>query len=73
VSVVTSSLFLKLWKRPAWMDAVEEEEKGGVVRRGAGWGLLGGFREVVGGLFGERRKKGEGYVPLDTLDREHVV
>jgi Cu+-exporting ATPase len=73
VSVVTSSLFLKLWKRPAWMDAVEEEEKGGVVRRGAGWGLLGGVREVVGSLFGERRKKGEGYVPLDTLDREHVV
>ncbi|KAJ4296959.1 Cu(2+)-transporting P-type ATPase [Collariella sp. IMI 366227] len=28
VSVVTSSLFLKLWKRPRWMDEVEAEKKG---------------------------------------------
>ncbi|KAK4153277.1 E1-E2 ATPase-domain-containing protein [Chaetomidium leptoderma] len=73
VSVVTSSLFLKLWKRPRWMDEVEAEEKGGVVRRGKGWGFLGGVREAVGGLFGGRRTKGEGYVPLATLDREPAV
>lgn len=73
VSVVTSSLFLKLWKRPQWMDEVEAEEKGGVVRRGKGWGLLGGLGELVGALFGGRRKKGEGYVPLATLDRDQAV
>ncbi len=73
VSVVTSSLFLKLWKRPKWMDEVEAEEKGGLVRRGGGWGLLGSLREVVGGVFGAGRKKGQGYVPLATLDREQAV
>ncbi|KAK3300124.1 E1-E2 ATPase-domain-containing protein [Chaetomium fimeti] len=73
VSVVTSSLFLKLWKRPRWMEEVEADMKGGVVRKGRGWGLLGGVREAVGSLFGERRKKGEGYVPLATLDRDQAV
>ncbi|KAL2180169.1 E1-E2 ATPase-domain-containing protein [Thermothelomyces heterothallicus CBS 202.75] len=72
VSVVTSSLFLKLWKRPGWMDEMEAEMRdGGVVhpRRKRWWGVLAGARELVGGLFGERREKAEGYVPLATLDR----
>ncbi|KAK3904759.1 E1-E2 ATPase-domain-containing protein [Staphylotrichum tortipilum] len=73
VSVVTSSLFLKLWKRPRWMDEMEAAEKGGVVRKGRGWGFIGGLRETVAGLFGGRSKKGEGYVPLATLDREQAV
>ena len=73
VSVVTSSLFLKLWKRPRWMEEVAADMKGGVVRKGRGWGLLGSVWEAVGGLFGERRKKGEGYVPLATLDRDQAV
>jgi len=34
---------------------------------------LGSVREAVAGLFGERRKKGEGYVPLATLDRDQAV
>ncbi|AEO53301.1 hypothetical protein MYCTH_2294433 [Thermothelomyces thermophilus ATCC 42464] len=76
VSVVTSSLFLKLWKRPRWMDEMEAEMRdGGVVhpRRKRWWAVLGGARELVGGLFGERREKAEGYVPLATLDRESPV
>ncbi|KAL2184442.1 heavy metal translocatin [Thermothelomyces heterothallicus CBS 203.75] len=76
VSVVTSSLFLKLWKRPGWMDEMEAEmREGGVVhpRRKRWWGVLAGARELVGGLFGERREKAEGYVPLAMLDRESPV
>ncbi|KAL2127237.1 hypothetical protein VTI74DRAFT_11060 [Chaetomium olivicolor] len=76
VSVVTSSLFLKLWKRPRWMDEVEAKEKGVVLRRrGFGWGMLGSVREALDGLIGgTRKKKEEGYVPLATLDvAEHVV
>ncbi|KAL2147201.1 hypothetical protein VTI28DRAFT_156 [Corynascus sepedonium] len=78
VSVVASSLFLKLWKRPKWMDEVEAEMKdggGAVRRRGKGlWrGLFGGLREVVVRLVGDGRKKSEGYVPLATLDRESPV
>jgi Cu+-exporting ATPase len=72
VSVVTSSLFLKLWKRPRWMDEAEAEEKGGVVRKGKGWGFLGRVWEAIGGLFG-RTKKSEGYVPLATLDGDQAV
>ncbi|KAK3309681.1 E1-E2 ATPase-domain-containing protein [Chaetomium strumarium] len=72
VSVVMSSLCLKFWKRPRWMDEAEAEEKGGVIlRKGKGWGLMGSVREVVGGWFGvggRRRNQAEGYVPLATLD-----
>lgn len=72
VSVVVSSLFLKFWKRPRWMDEAAYDAKGREVKRkAAGWGgLVGGMRDVaetVGGLFGGR-KRDEGYVPLATLD-----
>ncbi|KAK4238100.1 E1-E2 ATPase-domain-containing protein [Achaetomium macrosporum] len=77
VSVVVSSLCLKFWKRPRWMDEAEAEEKGGVIRRkGKGWGLMGSVREVVGGWLGvggRRRKQAEGYVPLATLDGPEQV
>lgn len=77
VSVVVSSLLLKFWKRPQWMDdaLLTEGRKGdGVVRkRGRGWGVLGGLamsaRDAASGLWGAKSKKEEGYVPLDTLDR----
>ncbi|AEO70152.1 d0d5ff83-7236-4a06-97ad-621b1131a0a2 [Thermothielavioides terrestris] len=73
VSVVVSSLCLKFWKRPRWMDEAEAAEKGGVVRKGDGWGWMGGLRQAIGGLFGGRSKKAEGYVPLATLDRGEFV
>ncbi|KAL2125210.1 hypothetical protein VTJ04DRAFT_1575 [Mycothermus thermophilus] len=73
VSVVTSSLFLKLWKRPRWMEELEAEGRGeevaparvGVVGRVAEW-----VRDAVGAVVGweGRKRGGEGYVPLANLD-----
>ncbi|KIM98013.1 hypothetical protein OIDMADRAFT_105462 [Oidiodendron maius Zn] len=71
VSVVCSSLLLKFWKRPKWMDEALLQEKGGLKKRGKGWG--------IGGLVGKAsdlasfvsRKKGggeAGYVPLENID-----
>ncbi|KAB5578279.1 E1-E2 ATPase-domain-containing protein [Coniochaeta sp. 2T2.1] len=62
VSVVVSSLLLKFWRRPRWMD----EE--GVKKKGRGWGMVD--RVVVGvrSVLGRRKKEDGGYVPLATLD-----
>ncbi|KAK4218168.1 hypothetical protein QBC37DRAFT_333850 [Rhypophila decipiens] len=79
VSVVLSSLFLKFWKRPGWMDQALYDEKhggiGAIRRRGRGWGVVD--RVVVAtqdfaawlGL-GTKTKKGEGYVPLADLEHQ---
>jgi Cu+-exporting ATPase len=68
VSVVVSSLLLKLWKRPRWMDEAEAEQTGGL-RWVSGSGLMGWARE----MFGRRRQKGdEGYVPLQNLDAQQA-
>ncbi|OAQ73464.1 heavy metal translocating P-type ATPase [Pochonia chlamydosporia 170] len=68
VSVVVSSLLLKLWKRPRWMDEAEAERTGGL-RWVSGSGVVGWAREMLG----RRRQKGEeGYVPLQNLDAEHA-
>ena len=67
VSVVVSSLFLKFWKRPRWMD--EAEAAGGLEKVGGlRWRGSGRIGELVDRVFGRRRKEGEGYVPLATLD-----
>lgn len=71
VSVVVSSLLLKFWKRPGWMDEALLTEKGGLKKRGRGWGfdrVAVRVQELVGSLMGKKSKKGEGYVPLATLD-----
>lgn len=64
VSVVMSSLLLKFWKRPRWMDEAAMDKKGGL-KWMSGSGIMGWFREVRG-----RRKavKEEGYVPLENLE-----
>ncbi|KAF7910220.1 uncharacterized protein EAE98_012175 [Botrytis deweyae] len=71
VSVVCSSLLLKTWKRPRWMEDALLEEKGQLRKRGQGWGFGGwsgkvtdAYRAVVG------RGRGDegGYVPLNTLE-----
>ncbi|KAG5949279.1 hypothetical protein E4U53_005931 [Claviceps sorghi] len=68
VSVVVSSLLLKFWKRPRWMDEAEAEHKGGL-RWMRGNGVVGWAREV----FGRRRRADEeGYVPLQNLDAEQA-
>ncbi|KAI1743202.1 heavy metal translocatin [Xylaria scruposa] len=71
VSVVVSSLLLKFWKRPGWMDEALLAEKGGIKKRGRGWGFDGVVSRVQGfasSLLGRRSQKEEGYVPLATLD-----
>ncbi|KAI2641030.1 heavy metal translocatin [Xylaria nigripes] len=71
VSVVVSSLLLKFWKRPAWMDEALLAEKEGVKKRGSGWGfhrVIFLVRDLAGYLTGKKHKKEEGYVPLATLD-----
>jgi Cu+-exporting ATPase len=71
VSVVVSSLLLKFWKRPGWMDEALLAEKGGLKRRGRGWGfdrVVTRAQDLVGSLLGKRSQQDEGYVPLATLD-----
>ena len=71
VSVVCSSLLLKFWKRPRWMDEAVLQEKGGLKKRGKGWGM-GGFAGRASDLtrFITRRGRKEegGYVPLENID-----
>ncbi|KAI1655403.1 putative copper-transporting P-type ATPase [Daldinia decipiens] len=72
VSVVVSSLLLKFWKRPQWMEEALLADKGGLKKRGRGWGLDGvvtRVQDLAGTVLGRRSRKDDGYVPLDTLDR----
>jgi Cu+-exporting ATPase len=74
VSVVASSLLLKFWKRPRWMEDALLEEKGQLRRRGKGWGMGGLVGKVSDGIAwvrgGSKKNEEAGYVPLDNL--EHV-
>ncbi|KAK4183220.1 copper-transporting ATPase 2 [Podospora australis] len=70
VSVVVSSLFLKFWKRPKWMEDAKTNPKS-IRKRGEGWGgmvdrFVVGVQDVLG--VGKRRRQGEGYVPLANLN-----
>ncbi|KAK1755211.1 copper-transporting ATPase 2 [Echria macrotheca] len=74
VTVVVSSLFLRSWVRPRWMDdaTAEYAETGGIRRRGRGWGLdavVVRVQELFGRTrFGVAKKEDGGYVPLANLD-----
>lgn len=74
VSVVTSSLSLKWWKRPRESVLPEDYAK----LEGEG-GVLSAVKEVVGdsvrwvgGLFGGRRRKNDGYSQLPVEMSEAV-
>ncbi|KAL8716566.1 MAG: hypothetical protein Q9225_006115 [Loekoesia sp. 1 TL-2023] len=76
VSVTVSSLLLRFWKRPGWMNLEKLEREGGRreelkemstsydggIRRS--WG---GIARLAMGLFGNKGKTGEVYVPLNEL------
>ncbi|KAK4227244.1 hypothetical protein QBC38DRAFT_478335 [Podospora fimiseda] len=72
VSVVVSSLFLKFWKRPDWMDRDLYDSRGVLVGKQKGWFKITAewVGEVWSDLFGrgDGRRKEEGYVPLANLD-----
>lgn len=71
VSVVGSSLLLKFWKRPQWMDDALAEEKGQLRKKGKGWGmggLVGRVTDLSRAVTGRKRKEEEGYVPLNNLE-----
>ncbi|KAK2625710.1 hypothetical protein QTJ16_005022 [Diplocarpon rosae] len=71
VSVVASSLLLKFWKRPHWMEDALAEETGQSRKRGKGWGLGGfvrTFRDLARAVTGRATKDEVGYVPLSTLE-----
>ena len=68
VSVVASSLLLKFWKRPGWMEEVSLQEKGGLRKKGTGWGVLGRVQGLWKDLTARGKKEEEGYVPLSTLE-----
>lgn len=85
VSVVVSSLLLKLWRRPRWMDEAEAEaaaastgrrrskhgRRGGASGgRGGGGGVVAWALDLVGQGSGRRKGDGGGYVPLQNLDAE---
>jgi Cu+-exporting ATPase len=71
VSVVGSSLLLKFWKRPMWMEEELMAGKGGIKWKGKGWGMggmLGRVMDVTRVVTGRRRKEEGGYVPLSTME-----
>jgi P-type Cu+ transporter len=83
VSVVVSSLALKLWKRPSFMDNALYDEKGVPLRRrGRGWGVdaivvsiqdaVRAVAERVTGRQWAGKREGEGYVPLANLEGNEV-
>lgn len=73
VSVVVSSLLLKFWKRPRWMDeAAGRDSNPAWAGGGSGGGIVGDLWSWAKTMTPQqaRRKTDEGYVPLRNLDGE---
>ncbi|KAK1245739.1 hypothetical protein MKX07_004808 [Trichoderma sp. CBMAI-0711] len=64
ISVVVSSLALRWWQRPQWMD--EASEPAGGLRWMSGTGIVGWAKETFGRVRGGKRE--EGYVALENLE-----
>ncbi|KAJ2902443.1 hypothetical protein MKZ38_000572 [Zalerion maritima] len=73
VSVVVSSLLLKFWRRPSWMeDELMASEKGVTIQRNGGWGLLSRAQSFVGRVASHRTTNTHDYVPLHDMEHETV-
>lgn len=74
VSVVASSLLLKFWKRPRWMNDSLVDEKGTAKTRHGrvGWApadIIARVTNAARALVGRKDASQDGYVPLSTLEQ----
>jgi Cu+-exporting ATPase len=72
VSVVGSSLLLKFWKRPKWMEEELLKENGVLSKRGQ-WGVVAVWNDIRDRIRGFSKKEEDGYVPLATLEEANAV
>ncbi|KAI1000270.1 Copper-transporting ATPase 2 [Podosphaera aphanis] len=74
VSVVASSLLLKFWKRPQWMEDLLTEEKGQFRESGQRWGSgrrhLNKIQTLAHSFIKRKNRDSHGYVPLRDLETE---
>lgn len=76
VSVTVSSLLLRLWRRPGWMnvETLEQEGRGGDLKEmstnddSSGKYSWMGFPRLVKSLLGQRRREDEVYLPLRDVE-----
>ncbi|SZF01820.1 unnamed protein product [Blumeria hordei] len=70
VSVVVSSLLLKFWKRPRWMDNLVLEERQSETKKG-GWHVTtiwGRMQNLTRPLIRRQKDEIDGYLPLRTFE-----
>ncbi|KAL8899705.1 MAG: hypothetical protein Q9192_001441 [Flavoplaca navasiana] len=76
VSVTVSSLLLRLWRRPGWMnvETLEQEDRGGDLKEmstnddSSGKYSWTSFPRLVKSLLGQRRREDEVYLPLRDVE-----
>ncbi|KAL9637797.1 MAG: hypothetical protein Q9204_001737 [Flavoplaca sp. TL-2023a] len=76
VSVTVSSLLLRLWRRPGWMnvETLEQEGRGGDLKEmktnddSSGKSSWTNFSRLVKSLLGQRRREDEVYLPLRDVE-----
>ncbi|KAI4240658.1 MAG: hypothetical protein L6R40_005025 [Gallowayella cf. fulva] len=74
VSVTVSSLLLRLWKRPRWMNAEKLEQEGGALREmsttydSGARSRWGGLDRLARTFFKASRREEEVYVPLRDVE-----